>query len=147
MARRPDGQNDPFNLLAAAAGPSMEPTAEASGGAAPFEAAPNRLTVSTKTTSIKTASFKPASLKSAIKAATVVAASVIWMVPTVPGTCADKNPVREPTRTVVAIGRAAIRIIRVISISTDRRASHITAESNADSDSDLSLRIRKRQRQ
>jgi len=148
MARRPDGQNDPIHLLAAAAGPSMEPTAEASGGEAPFEAGPNRLTVSIKTTSIKTSSFKAASLESAVKVATIVAASVVWMSPAVvPGASADKDPVHEPVRTVVAVGRATIRIVRVIAVSTDRRASHITAEANADSDSDLSLRIRKRQRQ
>src|ERR1700674_915485 len=120
----------------------MEPTAEASDGAAPFEAA-----LLHPTTSLKTTSLKPASLKSAIKVATIVAASVIWTSPAVPGACADKDPIREPTRTVVTVGRAAIRIVRIIPISADRRASHIAAKANAHSDSDLSLRIRKRQRQ
>src|ERR1700676_3797869 len=115
----------------------MEPTAEASDGAALLY----------PTTSLKTTSLKTTSLKSAIKVATVVAASVIWMSPAVPGTCADKDPVREPTRTVVAVGRATIRIIRVITVSADRRTSHIAAEANTHSDSDLSPRIRKRQRQ
>ena len=122
----------------------MEPTAGASDGAAPCEAAPNRRTMSIKTTST---SLKATSLKSAIKAATVVAASVIRMSPAVPGACADKYPVREPTRTVVAVGRAAKRIVRVIAVSADRRASHIAAKANTHSDPDLSLRIRKRQGQ
>src|SRR6266404_8106139 len=135
------------NLLAAAAGPSVEATAGAADGAAPCEAAPNRLTVSIKTTSIKAASFKPASLESAIKVATIVAASVIWMSPTVPGTSADKDPIREPARSIVAVGRATIRIVRVISVRADRRASYIAAKANAHSDSDLSLRVRERQRQ
>ncbi len=125
----------------------MEPTAGASDGAAPCETASDRRAMSIKTTSIKAASFKPASLESAIKVATIVAASVVWMSPAVPGACADKDPIREPTRTVVAVGRAAIRIVRVITISADWRASDIAAKANAHSDSDLSLRICKRQRQ
>jgi hypothetical protein len=137
---------DPINLLAAAAGPSMESTAEASDGAAPFEAAPNRRTMSIKTTSLKPASLKSA-VKVAIKAATVVA-SVIWISPAVvPGASADKDPAHEPVRTIVAIGRASIRIVRVIAVSADRRASNITAEADPHSDPDLSLRIRERQRQ
>src|SRR5258707_5362619 len=118
------------NLLAAAAGPSVEPTAGAADGAAPCEAASNRLTVSIKTTSIKAASFKPASLESAIKVATIVAASVIWMSPAVPGACADKDPVREPARSIVAGGRATIRIVLGITISADRPTGHRTAEAN-----------------
>src|SRR5712671_2861241 len=129
MARSPDGQmTRSICLLAAAAGSPMEPTAEASDGAAPFEAAPLH-----STTSLKTTSLKPASVKSAIKVATIVAASVIWTSPAVPGACADEDPTREPTRTVVAVGRATIRIVRVITIRADRRASHIAAEANAHS--------------
>ena len=122
------------NLLAAASGFSMEPSAEASDRAAPFEAAPNRRsvsleTVSIKTTPLKATSLKPASLKSVLKAATVGPA-VIRTSPAVPGTSADKDPVREPARTVVTVGRATIRIVRVITIRADRRASHIAAEAN-----------------
>jgi hypothetical protein len=94
----------------------------------------------------KTTSLKSASFISVIKVATVVA-SVIWTIPAVPGASADKDPVREPTRSIVAVGRATIRIVRVITIRADRRSSHITAEANADSNSDLSPRVRKRQRQ
>src|ERR1700687_5637624 len=124
----------------------MEPTAKASDGAAPFEAAPNCRTMSIKTTPLKTTPIKPPSLKSAVKIATV-GPSVIRVPPAIPGTCANKDPVREPARTVVAVGRATIRIVRVITISTNRRASHITAEADTHSNPDLSLRIRKRQRQ
>src|SRR6266446_4231078 len=151
MARSPDGQttrsDDPINLvLAAAAGPSMESSAETFASAAPFEAAPNRRTTSTKTMPNKTTSLKSASFISVIKVATVVA-SVIWTIPAVPGASADKDPVREPTRSIVAVGRATIRIVRVITIRADRRASYIAAKANAHSDSDLSLRVRERQRQ
>src|ERR1700724_307229 len=138
MTRSPDGQmtrsDDGINFSATAAEPSTEPTAKAFAPAASFETAPLHPAMSLKTTSLK-----PASVKSAIKVATVVAASVIWMSPAVPGACADKDPIREPTRTVVAVGRAAIRIVRVIAVSADRRSSHITAKANAHSDSDLSL--------
>jgi hypothetical protein len=123
----------------------MEPTAKASDGAAPFEATPNRRTVSIKATSLKPV-LKAATFKSVLKAATV-GPSVIWTSPAIPGTSADKDPVREPAWTVVTVGRATIRIVLVIPISADRRTSRIAAEANAHSDSDLSLRIRKRQRQ
>jgi hypothetical protein len=126
----------------------MEPSAKASDGAAPLEATPNRRSVSLKTTSIKTTplkatSLKPASLKSVLEAATV-GPSVIWMSPAGPGTSADKDPVREPARTVVAVGRATIRIVRVIPIRTNRRASRIAAEADTHSDPNRSLRIRER---
>jgi hypothetical protein len=69
------------------------------------------------------------------------------MSPAIPGTSADKDSVREPARTIVAVGRAIIRIVLVITISADRRTSHIAAEANSHSDPHLGLRIRKRQRQ
>jgi hypothetical protein len=99
-----------------------------------------------KAVSAKATSFKPASLESAVKVAieaTTVVASVRWVSPPVPGTCSNKDPVREPARTVVAVWCAIIRIVRVIAISADRRTSHIPAEPDAHSNSDLSLRIRK----
>src|SRR3979411_1849299 len=133
MARSPDGQmtrsDDPINLLlAAAAGPSMESSAEAFASAAPFEAVPLHSTTSLKTTSLKPAPLNPAPqksapLKSIIKAATIVAASVIWTSPAVPGACADKDPIREPARTVLAVGRATIRIVRAKTITADRRGA------------------------
>src|SRR5713101_2888605 len=115
------------SVLAATA----EPSPELRAPAAPFEAVP------LKTTPLKSASLRPASLKSAVKVATVVASVIIWVSPAVvPGPSADKDPVREPARTVVAVGRATIRIVRVITISADWRASDIAAKANAHSDSD-----------
>src|SRR6266852_8815378 len=123
------------SVLAATA----EPSPELRAPTVPFEAVP-----------LKTTPLKSASLKSAIKAATVVA-SVIWTTPSVvPGACADKDPVSEPARAIVAVGRASIRIVWVISVSADRRSSHVAiagAEADSHSDPDLSLRISKRQRQ
>src|SRR6266852_3982652 len=141
MARSPDGQMT-RSVLAVTA----EPSPELRAPAAPFEAVP------LKTTPLKSASLRSASLKSAIKAATV-GASIIWMSPSVvPGACADKDPVREPARAIVAVGCASIRIVRVIAVSANRRSSHVAiagagAEADSHSDSDLSLRISKRQRQ
>src|SRR6266852_5281625 len=131
MARSPDGQMT-RSVLAVTA----EPSPELRAPAAPFEAVP----------------LKTAPLKSAIKAATV-GASIIWMSPSVvPGACTDKDPVSEPARAIVAVGRASIRIVRVIAVSANRRSSHVAiagagAEADSHSDSDLSLRISKRQRQ
>ena len=119
------------NWLAAAADPpAVESSAIPCDRAASFEAA---------TMSHKTMSYEAAALKAAS-----VGACVIWMSPAVvPGACADKDPAREPTRTVVAVGRASIRIVRVIAVSADRRASHNAADadphSDARSNNDLSL--------
>src|ERR1019366_6168897 len=119
----------------------MGPSAEARARTAPFEAAPNRRTMSIKPTSRKTTSVRTMSVKAAI-----IRATVRWMSPAlVPGTCPDEDPVREPGRTVVAVGRASIRIIRVIAVSADRWPRDIAAD--AHSDPDLSLRVRERQGQ
>src|SRR5208282_133031 len=121
------------NLSAAAA----ETSAIACDRPARCEAAPNRQTVTRRTTTRKAASV-----------AASVTASVIRMSPAViPGACADKDPAREPARTVVAVGRASIRIVRVIAVSAHRRASRIAADADSHSDPDLSLRVRKRQGQ
>jgi len=110
------------------------------------KAAPGRRTSSCEAVSRKTTSFKAASLKTA-----TVAASVVWTPPAVvPGACADKDAACKPAWTVVAIGRASIRIVRVIAVSADRRAIHIAANADPDSDArsnnDRCLRVRQRQR-
>ena len=127
MARWPDGPmvRWPDQLLASAA----EPSAVDCDRAASFKAAPNCRTTTRK--------------------AAGVGASVIWMSPAVvPGACADKDPAREPAWAIVAVGRASIRIVRVIAVGADGRASYADSNSNAHadprSDYDRSLRIRER---
>ena len=39
----------------------------------------------------------------------------------IPGTCANKHATNEPTRTVVAIRSAGVRVVTVIAIGTDGR--------------------------
>src|SRR5271156_1055311 len=121
-----------FNLLASAAeSPAVEPTARAFNRTACHKAA----TASYRTTTDKAArSRKTASIGPAI----------IWMSPAVvPGACADKDPAREPARTIVAVGCASVRIVRVIAVRADRRATHHDrADADSHSDPDLRLRIR-----
>ena len=61
-----------------------------------------------------------------------------------PRASTDENTTNKPVGTIVAIGSAGIRIVSVVSISTDRSNSH---RPNADSNSHLCLRICQRYHQ
>ncbi len=110
------------------------------------EAVPNRWATSLKAVSHEAArSYKAAG----------IGPSVISVSPAVvPRACADKDSASKPVRTIVAVGRASIRIVGVIAVSASWRASHIAwadAHSNANPDSrphdDRSLRISERHSQ
>ena len=61
-----------------------------------------------------------------------------WTSPAVvPGASADKDSVREPARTVVAVRRATIRRVRVIAVSADRRPTHSNDDAHPDNDRSL----------
>ena len=94
----------------------------------------------------KAVTYRTTTLKTTSRKAASIGASVKWMSPAVePGPRADKDSVREEARTVVAVGRASIRIVGVISVSTGRRTSHTDADANSadsHSDNDRCLRVR-----
>lgn len=82
-----------------------------------------------------------------IPAAVVVAAVVVSPSPAVPGTRANEDAAREPSRAVVAIGRAVIWVIGVIAPLTDRgtvciRSGH-NCRSYTHSDSHRNLGVRR----
>jgi hypothetical protein len=79
---------------------------------------------------------------SAAPTAAVVAVTIIAVAPApaVPGADANKHAVHEPIRSVVAIGRAGIRIIVIISIGTDRGWSvHWAADADSNTDANLGV--------
>jgi len=89
-----------------------------------------------------------------VSAATVVPTAAIISTSTpisaIPGTRADEDAADEPARSVVAIGRAGVRIIVVVAPGTNRSGIPVTiiaisvAAADSDTDSDLSVRGRSR---
>lgn len=73
-----------------------------------------------------------------VTAITVPGATVVTMTPVaVPRTCADKDAIHEPARTVVAVRSASIWIIRVVTIGANRsraNAGNYGTYANADRD-------------
>jgi hypothetical protein len=67
-------------------------------------------------------------------AATVVTA--------IPGASADKDAAVEPRRSVVPVGRAAVRIIAVVAIGADRSSVAVTIHRDTDPNSDRNLGMR-----
>jgi hypothetical protein len=79
-----------------------------------------------------------------VEAATVEATTVVSPIP---GPGADKETAYEPTRSVVAVGRAGVRIIRIVAPGTNRSGIPVTViaiPAIADTDSDLGVRRRSR---
>jgi hypothetical protein len=84
-----------------------------------------------------------------VSTATIVAAATVVSAATpitvVPGAGADKEATHKPARSVVAIGRAGIRIIRIVAPGTDRSRVSITVVSvsvsiiDADTHTNLSI--------
>ena len=68
----------------------------------------------------------------------------------VPRACADEDATDKPIRTVVAIGRARVRRIRVIPIGANRRCANIGGTDShrhrADCDANANLRLRRGRR-
>jgi hypothetical protein len=94
------------------------------------------------TTSKTSRSIAPA--RTAVPSAAPV--SGIAPIPVIPRTRADKHTTYKPARTVVAVRRAGIRIIRVISVCTHWRPGHVARpDSKAYPHSYLRLRIGKGQ--
>jgi len=71
---------------------------------------------------------------------TVPAAPAPTMVPapTIPGPGADEDAANKPVRTVVAVRRACVRIIRVVAIRANRRSSNSNWR-NIDADRNLGV--------
>lgn len=102
---------------------------------------------SRKTTSFISATGVATSGKAVGITASVVAASPATVVPRAR---ADKDATRKPFGTVVAVGRTSIRVVRVITVSADWRASHDWTDADTypdPSDNDCSLRECKRHSQ
>ncbi len=93
--------------------------------------------------------------RTSIKAAAVISAipEPARMTPVIPRARADKRAAYKPVRTVIAVGRASIRIIVVVPIVADRRTSRVSGTDpnshrpNPDSYANLRLRIRQRHHQ
>jgi hypothetical protein len=90
---------------------------------------------------------------SAVTTATVavsaasVAVSATAPISVIPRSGADKEAAYKPARSVVAIGRAGVRIIVVVSPGTNRSGIPVTIVSvAADSDTDSDLGVRRRSR-
>ena len=68
--------------------------------------------------------------------------------PVIPRARADEHSTHKPARTVISVGRTRIRIIRVVSVRTNRRSGHIAgADSYPHPYPDLRLRVSQRQHQ
>jgi hypothetical protein len=85
--------------------------------------------------------------------AVISAAPAMAPVSVIPRACTDKYAVYKPVRTVVAVRRAGIRIVVIVSIGAHRRTCRIrgtdpnTHRPNPDSNTNLRLRIRERHHQ
>jgi hypothetical protein len=87
------------------------------------------------------------SVAAAISIAAVTAAvSVAAATPAIPGADADEQAAREPARTVIAVGRARVRVIGVVAPRAIRWAviSRRFNDSRTDSHTDPDLGVRSR---
>jgi hypothetical protein len=90
---------------------------------------------------------KPASADKATSAPTR-APSAASPVSVIPGPGADEHSAYEPVRPVIAVRRASIRIIVVVSVRAHRWSANIARpESHPHSNPDLRLRVSQRQHQ
>src|SRR3984957_11791104 len=79
------------------------------------------ITSSVASSADETAAVVPVSV---VSGATVVAAMAPS--PVIPRTCADKYSARKPLRTVKAVRRTGIGIIRIVAVWANRRPIHVT---------------------
>ena len=124
---------------------AMEPAADRSVGYVAAMEAACRSTMADKSVSrvtmsdVATSTVVTASVESA---ATVKPATVISVIP---GTGADEDAVREPVRAIVAVRRACVGIVIIVSIGACGRSADVSwAKSDANADLRLGLDQRKR---
>jgi hypothetical protein len=110
-------------------------TMESTVAAEAFVRKPASVAIAIITTTVKT----PAVVAPSVVAAAIEAWPAIKSWPVVamePWARSDKNSSDEPIGAVVAVGRAAVRIIIIVAISTDWRRPYVRwSHANADKDS------------
>src|SRR5690242_1348580 len=116
----------------------MEAVSAAESMAAAVESAASKAfmgkSTTTKTVAIPTAAAPTVMIPASAKTATVPARMA--PIPAIPRTGTDEHAINEPVRAVVAIRRACIGIIIIISIGADRRWAVVTAIGGAYSHAD-----------